>query len=163
MKISTAIDYAASPAEVYEMLTDPAFQELKCDKMGSTSREVSVTPNGDGDVVVASRTAPTDDFPDFAKSMIGSSITIVETFTWGPPAADDAREGTLTVAVGDAPLGMSATVSIAPGGPGTVMTIDGDLKARIPIIGGKIEKAAAPAIQRAIRIEHRTGQGWLAS
>ena len=32
----------------------------------------------------------------------------------------------------------------------------------MPLIGGKIEKAAAPAIRDAIDIEGRTAQEWLA-
>jgi hypothetical protein len=33
---------------------------------------------------------------------------------------------------------------------------------RAPLIGGRIEKAAEPAIMGAIRAEERTGKGWLA-
>ena len=42
------------------------------------------------------------------------------------------------------------------------MTIAGDLKASIPLLGGRVEKAAAPAVVEAIRAEERTGQRWLA-
>ena len=31
----------------------------------------------------------------------------------------------------------------------------------MPLIGGKIEKAAAPPIEAAIEIEHKTGVKWL--
>ena len=41
------------------------------------------------------------------------------------------------------------------------ITIDGDLKASIPLFGGKVEKAAAPAVVDAIRSEQRTGNAWL--
>jgi hypothetical protein len=42
-----------------------------------------------------------------------------------------------------------------------VENLDSELKARLPLIGGKIEKAAAPAIREAIEIEGRTAQEWL--
>ena len=44
---------------------------------------------------------------------------------------------------------------------GAIESVQGDLKARIPLIGARIEKAAAPAIESAIRVERETGQAWL--
>ena len=41
------------------------------------------------------------------------------------------------------------------------MTINGDLKASIPLLGGRVEKAAAPAVVHAIHGEERTGRRWL--
>jgi hypothetical protein len=43
-----------------------------------------------------------------------------------------------------------------------VESVEGDLKARMPLFGGQIEKAAAPAIESAINIEREIGQAWLA-
>ena len=47
-------------------------------------------------------------------------------------------------------------------GDGTVQHVDGDLKASIPLIGGKIERAVLPAIEGAIRVEERESKAWLA-
>ena len=47
------------------------------------------------------------------------------------------------------------------GGDGDVRVIDGDLRAHLPLIGGRIEKAAAPAFIRALRSEHESGRRWL--
>ena len=55
------------------------------------------------------------------------------------------------------------TLSLAPGGQGTVETVEGDLKARVRLLGSMVENAAAPAIRSAIRVESETGQDWLAS
>jgi hypothetical protein len=52
-------------------------------------------------------------------------------------------------------------LSLSVGGEGCVETIEGDLKARIPLLGSKIEQAAEPAIRGAIRVESRTGKAWL--
>jgi uncharacterized protein (DUF736 family) len=52
---------------------------------------------------------------------------------------------------------------LAPGGQGSLETIEGDLKARIPMMGRKIEETAAPAIRSAIRVESETGAAWLAT
>ena len=57
---------------------------------------------------------------------------------------------------------MRGTVHLEPVQQGTNLNISGDLKAHIPLIGGRIEKAAAPAFIKALRSEHETGRRWLA-
>jgi hypothetical protein len=42
------------------------------------------------------------------------------------------------------------------------MRVDGKLKASIPLLGGKVEKSAAPAVIDGIHQEGRTGRAWLA-
>jgi hypothetical protein len=65
------------------------------------------------------------------------------------------------MAVAGVPIALMGTLSLAADGPGSVELLDSELKARVPLIGGKIEKAAAPPIENAIAIEHRTAQEWL--
>ena len=162
MRIRATIEYAATPAEVFAMLADRDFQDAKAKATGALEHEVSVTAKGEHTVIVSKRTMPTDDFPDFVKSMVGATLPVTETHDWGPAAGDGSRRGTITVAVGNLPVGLDGTLTLGPGGEGTTQAVDGDLKARIPLIGGKVEKAAAPAIEAAIDIERTTGRAWLA-
>ena len=161
MKISETITYAAPPETVYAMKTDPAFQEAKCIDAGSQRHESAVTPAGDGARIVTQRDLPADDLPDFAKSIVGPNLSVTETYDWGAAAADGSRSGSLKVEVAGAPVVMRGAVRLAAAGNGTQITIDGDLKASIPLFGGKVEKAAAPAVVDAIRSEQRTGNAWL--
>jgi hypothetical protein len=161
MKITETIDYAATPAAVFAMLTDPAFQEAKCIEAGSDRHESAVTSVGDGARVVTQRELPADGLPDFARSIVGDRLAVTETYEWGGAAAADARDGTLVVEVAGAPVALRAKVRLSPAAGGTAMTIAGDLKASIPLLGGRVEKAAAPAVVHAIRSEQRTGQRWL--
>jgi hypothetical protein len=162
MKITERIDYAAAPAAVFAMLTDPAFQEAKCIEAGSQRHESTVTPAGDGARIVTQRDLPADNLPDFVRSIVGDTLSVTETYDWGAPADDGGRDGRLVVEVAGAPVALRAKVRLVPGGGTTAMTIDGDLKASIPLLGGKVEKAAAPAVIHAIRGEGRTGARWLA-
>jgi len=161
MKISAIIDYAATPDEVFAMLADEDFQNHKCAATGSRRHTVSVWVQDDRTVIVSTRDMPSDGFPPFVKSMVGETLAVTETQDWGPPGADGVRHGRLSVAIEGAPVELHAALSLAMGGEGTVETIEGDLKARIPLIGNKIELAAAPAIQSAIRVESKTGKAWL--
>jgi uncharacterized protein YndB with AHSA1/START domain len=163
MKISATLDYAATPAEVFAMLANPDFQDRKCAATGALRHAVSIRAQGDRTVIVSSRDLPTDDFPDFVKTMVGASLAVTETQDWGPAATNGARQGKLTVDIAGAPIDLAGTLSLAPAVQGSLETVEGDLRASIPLIGGKIEKAAAPAIESAIRAERATGQAWLAN
>ena len=162
MKITETITYAAPPETVYAMVTDKAFQERKCVESGAQRHDAAVSPVGDGARVVTKRDLPVDDLPDYAKSIVGQTLSVTETYEWAAAAGNGARAGTLVVEVAGAPVALRSTVRLTASGGGSEITIDGDLKASIPLFGGKIEKAAAPAVIKAIRSEQQTGQRWLA-
>ena len=65
------------------------------------------------------------------------------------------------VEISGVPVRLSGELSLRPFGDGTVYEVQGDLKASVPLIGGRIEKAAESAIRAAIRVEERTGRDWL--
>jgi hypothetical protein len=163
MKISATLDYAATPHEVFAMLADEAFQTRKCEATGALNHTVSIFAKGDRTVIVSSRDLPTDGFPAFVKSLVGDTLAITETQDWGPPGTDGTRHGTLTVDIAGAPIDLDGTLSLAAASHGSVESVQGDLKAKIPMFGGQIEKAAAPAIESAINIEREIGQAWLAT
>ena len=162
MKIARTIDYAATPDEVFAVLADPAFQEAKCAATAALSYTASVEAKGDQTVITTERVLPSDGLPDFAKSLVGQTLKVLERQTWGPAGGDGSRSGTVEMTVSGAPLALKGTLALGPGGPGSVEKLDADLKASIPLIGGKIEKAAAPPIEDAIRIESKTAAEWLA-
>ncbi|MDR6862193.1 DUF2505 domain-containing protein [Phycicoccus sp. 3266] len=162
MKIARTLEYAATPEEVFAVLADVAFQEAKCAATGAISYTASVKAEGDATVITTERELPADGLPDFARSMVGNTLKVVETQTWEAPGADGARTGTVAMTVPGAPITLKGRLALEPGGPGTVEHLDGDLKASIPLVGGKIEKAASPAIEDAITIEGMTAHEWLA-
>jgi Protein of unknown function (DUF2505) len=163
MKISAIIDYAATPDEVFAMLADEDFQNRKCIATGARSHTVSISEQDGRTLILSRRELPSDDFPSFVKGMVGETLSVTETQDWGPSGTDGTRQGTLLVDIAGAPISLAGTLTLAPGGEGTVETIEGDLRARIPFLGTKVEQAAAPAIQSAIRVESENGKAWLAS
>lgn len=162
MRVTAEIHYAAEPNDVFTMLTDPAFQDRKLGQTGALSWQVEVRPEAGGAVLTSTRALPTDQVPDAFRSLIGSQISIAQTETWGPAAPNGDRTGTLLIEVAGAPIKMTATLSLSASGSGTVELVDGELKARVPLVGGRIERAAEPAVRAAIDAEERIGQAWLA-
>jgi len=163
MKISAVIEYQSTAHEVFAMLADEDFQNRKCAATGARRYTVSVKEQGERTVIVNTRDMATEQFPSFVKGMVGDTLAVRETQDWGPAGHDGARTGRLTVDIAGAPIDLKASLSLAPDGAGSVENIDGDLKAKVPMMGSKIEKAAAPAIQSAIRVESETGKAWLAT
>jgi Protein of unknown function (DUF2505) len=161
MKIAKSIEYAATPEEVFAVLSDAKFQEAKCAATAAIRHSASVKTVGDRTVVTTERILPSTGLPDFAKSMVGDTLKVTETQSWGPASDDGSRQGTVEMAVAGAPIALNGTLSLAPRGAGTVETVDAELKAKVPLVGGKIEKAAAPPIEEAIDIEARTAHEWL--
>lgn len=162
MRITTSYEYAAAPEKVFAMIADPRFQAEKCEATHALRHTETVTPKGAQTEIVTTRVLPTDGFPDFAKSLIGSKITVTETIIWSPASIDGSRTGTISIGMGDAPVGMEGTMRLAPSSRGTRIDIDGDLKARVPLLGGRIERAAEGSVLAAIDKEHEVGQDWLA-
>lgn len=163
MKISETWAYAADPDRVWEMLTDPAFQERKCAASGALSHEVSIDEHDDGTAtVVVSREMPTDSLPGQVRRFLANGLVVEETQEWGAADEQGAREGTARVAIKGTPAAMTGTLTFAPDGDTTRLTLDADLKAGVPLVGGQIEKAAAPAIIAGIRVEEEEGQAYLA-
>lgn len=161
MKIAKSIEYAATPDEVFAVLSDVKFQEAKCAATAAITHSADVETVGDHVVITTERILPSDGLPDFAKSMVGDTLKVTETQDWGPASSGGSRRGTVEMAVSGAPIALKGTLMLAPGFGGTVETLDAELKAKVPLIGGKIEKAAAPPIEEAIDIEAKTAAEWL--
>ena len=168
MHVADELRYQAAPEAVFEMLCDREFQERKCRATGALEFTVEVVRHADGGATISTeRQLPTDTFPDFVRSFVGERVTLVEVDTWAPAGPDGDRSGALSLEIAGTPVQLKATLRLAAEGTGqrragTVQVIDGELKVRVPLIGGKIEKAAEPAVRMAIRAEQRTGTEWLA-
>ncbi|MGD7788087.1 DUF2505 domain-containing protein [Propionibacteriaceae bacterium Y1700] len=156
MDISSRAEFAADPEAVHTMVTTKEYLDEVC--RASEALEFSTEVNGH--VTRSSRTLPA---PDNAKRFTGATLTVVEEITWGEAAADGSRVGQLVLTVPGQPAGMKGTVTLAPGGKGTLVTLAGDLKVNIPLLGKKLEQAASPAILEGFGVQQRVGDDWLAS
>jgi uncharacterized protein YndB with AHSA1/START domain len=150
MEIRTTLTFPADPRTVFTMLVDPGFLEEVAAEAGT--RDARVTVNGNR--TISQRTL---DAPAQAEKIIGPDITVIEELTWGPARPDGSRTGALTLTCLGQPVTMTGTVDLQPGGSGTLVTVSGDLAVKIPLVGKKLEKLAAPAIYDGIQAEERVG------
>lgn len=156
MDISSQAEFVTDPATVYAMMITKEYLEKVCEASHAQAHEVSVT----GSSTQTSRTLPA---PAVAARFTGPTLTVVEDIAWGEPSADGTRVGALSMTVPGQPLSMKGTMTIAPGGAGTVLTLKSELKVSIPLLGKKMEQGAAPAITSGFRTHQSVGSAWIAS
>ena len=155
MDISAQLDFAARPDQVYVMMTDQAYLELVCVASESISYDVRVSESS----THTSRTLPA---PESAARFTGSQLTVVEDVSWREASADGSRIGDLTMTVLGQPVKLNGQLRLGPGGRGTVVTLNGELKVAIPLLGRRLEESAAPAVLAGFRTQQRVGDEWLA-
>ena len=56
---------------------------------------------------------------------------------------------------------LKGQLRLAPGGRGTVIDLDGELKVAIPLLGKKLEQSSAPAVMAGFRTQQTVGDNWL--
>jgi hypothetical protein len=155
MDISNHLDFAAPPAEVYAMMTDQRYLEEVCVASDSTSYHVSAA----GSNTQTSRTLPA---PESAARFTGPQLTVNDEIVWGDLSSDGSRSGTVTMTVLGQPVTFKGGIRLSPGGHGSVVDVRGDLKVAIPLLGRKLEEAAAPAVMAGYRTQQEVGDRWLA-
>lgn len=161
MNIEFQISYATDAANVSTMTFDREFQARKCQATGALDYTVDVTVADDHTTVTTTRDLPTDGFPDFVRSMVGQRLKVTEVDTWGPSAQDGSRAGVVVVTVAGAPIRFDGTLTLSQSEGGASAQLRGNLKASVPLFGGRIEQAAAPAITAAMTAEETTAAQWL--
>lgn len=159
MQLNETLDYAADPDTVFAMLCDQSWREEVCRRTYATEYTVTVQQSGDDVVVRTTRVVPA---PDGAKKIVGSTLTVEQTETWGSADANGARRADLDIAIKGQPAGMKGSIALSPGGAGSLQVVSGDVKVRIPFIGAKFEPQIADAIKGAIAKEGQAGREYLA-
>ncbi|MBD8868743.1 DUF2505 domain-containing protein [Nocardioides donggukensis] len=152
MKLQHSVRYDAPPGEVYAMLTDPAFREKASWAQGAESVDVTIS----GTTVAIEMVQPTRDIPAFARTFAGDTVRAVQAEEW-----DDDRAAAFSVSSPGKPAGVHGTRRLVADGAGTLDTFEGEARARIPLIGGRIEGLLGTRLKDGWDIEHGVGVAWL--
>jgi hypothetical protein len=154
MDIDSRAEFAAQPDQVYAMLTDKSFLEKVCAETHARTYDVIV----DGASVKTSRELPS---PDAARPFTGATLTVVEDITWSDEV-NGSRTAAVTMTVPGQPVNLNGRYTLTPSSAGTTLELKGVLKVNVPLLGKKLEEAAAPAVLGAFKIQQQVGADWLA-
>ena len=156
MKVTHIATYDAPAAEVYAMLTDPAFREKASEATGVVSVEVTVEAEGKGQVVTLDQVQPTEGVPSFAKKFAGETTHVIAVESWSSP-----DEAALKVDTPGRPTDLHGIYRLEESGGKTHQRFEGEIKVKVPILGGKLEKVMADLFLEARDKEQATGAAWL--
>jgi len=148
--------YDAGPEQVFAMLADPEFREAVCAAQDVISAEVELERSGNGFSLVVDQLQRTDDLPSFARAFAGDSTRAVQREEW-----EDSTGGTLRIETPGKPSEVKGTITLRPEGSGTVEIVELELKVKVPLIGGKLEKLLAEKVRTGMDTEHGVGEPWL--
>ncbi len=153
MDITSRAEYAADPETVFSMLTNPDYLHQVCVASQALEHEVSVEGS-------RTRTSRTLAAPESAARFTGPRLTVVEETDWRE-ATGIGRVGSVQLTVTGQPVSMRGEVQLSAGGPGSIVTMTGELKVAVPLLGKKLEKSAAPGVLLGFETQERVGKTWL--
>jgi uncharacterized protein YndB with AHSA1/START domain len=156
MKFRHELRYDAPPDQVFEMLADPAFRQAACEAQDVISSDVRLERDGEGFTLVIDMLQRTDDLPGSARTFAGESTRAVQRETW-----TDAGGGDLRIEAPGKPTSMHGTIRLEPDGAGTTEVVELEIKVKVPLIGGKLEKLMADKVTAGMDAEHRAGTAYL--
>lgn len=148
----------ATPEQVYEMLSNPDFRDAVCEFQRFPRREVTITPTASGMDVKVDQHRPATEVPSFARKFVGDEINIVQSESW-----TSQTEAELNVTIPGKPGDMNGTVTLTAKDGGTTEVVAVEVKASIPLVGGKIEGVIGEMLGKALRAENKVGRDWLAA
>ncbi|WP_394215846.1 DUF2505 domain-containing protein [Brachybacterium vulturis] len=165
MKLRETLTLPLSAAAAAAMYADPEYTAIRRSTLGATRAEPSLEGDPAGAFTVRTELSmPTDRVPDMVRPFVGSSVTIHEKQSWSAPEADGGRTGTTTLEVAGTPAGLTGSLRLLPGGESSSrVEIDGDLVAKVPLLGPRLEKAAVPYVSTVLRAEERSARTYVES
>lgn len=144
--VHSTFNSGASPEQVYELLTSPEWVQTKATRFGDEAELKEHEPRPDGGVrLTVSRKLP-DGVPGFLQRFLPADGRVLETFDWGPAAADGTRHGTWSADIPGAPAKLGGTLRLDPTDIGSAYTIAGEVKVKVPLVGGKAEDFIADMV-----------------
>ncbi len=159
MELSHTHRFAAPAAQVLQMLTDRTFREQVCKQQHALSAEVLVTGAGPGAEVVVRQTQSMAGAPSVATKLTGDTVTLEQREVWRSATAAD-----LSITLPGKPVelrGGRMTLTDRPDG-GCDQVVSGDLRVKVPLVGGKLESMLADVLRSALRRQAEVGDAWLA-
>lgn len=154
--------FNAGPAAVYAALVDREFLVYRATRAQALHHEVRVDAVGAGHRTQTVQRFPAE-VPAVLRKFVGETLDLDETITWGAAEPDGRRRGTVTLSVSRVPVRMDGTITLVPeaGGRTTRQVVDAQLKAAVPLVGRRIEEAAAPSVLGAVEGQARVAAEWL--
>lgn len=163
MAVTASTTVPATVEQVVATFADEAFVRHVAQRAGATLESFEVSGETAGAFTVTTvRAMPADRLPDVAKRFVGSSVHLTQTDAYEAPAADGSRTVRSDIQVASLPVSGSAEQSLRPQGGQTEVHVECTVEANIPFVGKKVAAAAEPYVSKALSLQSREAEAWLA-
>lgn len=145
IRIEHSYVYTAHVDHAFSVIVDPELYDAVALRSRALEHHSDVTLVHQVHTITLERSMPTDDVPSFARSLVGDALRIHETTWWkaGMPDDGDALgyHATFDVRIVGTPVTFLGTMRLTPEGDHSRQDIVGDIKAAVPLLGGRIEQS----------------------
>ncbi|MBF6297981.1 DUF2505 domain-containing protein [Nocardia amamiensis] len=150
--------YSHSPATVRAAFANELYWKDRITEVGGpNARLESVTISGDEVRVEMVQAIAAEKLPPAITAVRPGDLVIPRVEHWsGDTATFEAR-------VDGAPAQVRGTVTLSADGSGTTVAVEGTIEVKIPLFGGKIEKAIDEHLTELLKNEAEFTENWIAS
>jgi len=148
--MTSSYSFSNDIGTVFDKLTDPDFLVQRCVAMGEKNIQCNVEGDGRKTTVILSRTIKRD-LPAVLAKMFGAENHMVMTEKWED--LGNSKIGNYTVEVQGQPVTLSAKFKLKATDSGCEYSIDYACKAKIPLVGGQVEKFILGQTEEGMRKE----------
>jgi hypothetical protein len=137
-----SVDSPASVDQVHAAFSAEDYWLARLATLNGTTALESLTVDDDRTVRVATtQDLGSDLLPGIVAKFYRRELKVRHTETWTP--SGDQLRGEITVAVSGAPGSGSAAASVAPTENGSLLTLNGTVEFKVPLVGGTVESFIA--------------------
>lgn len=148
-EICEELRYQQSPEAVFELISSGSFQlELIAELGGQDGQVVEERPIPGGGLRLVTTQRTGVELPGFAKKIIPADTTVTQTYEWSQPGPDGSRRGTWSAEIKGAPIRMGGPTELRAEARGTLHLYLGEVKASVPMVGGRLESFALDNLRR---------------
>ncbi len=143
MKLNYSLQFNKDKDSVLSLFCDPKFFEKHQALMGSTGFELLDSQDDGTRSTIKFRYKVASEVPAFAKKILGETSDVVHEETWDRSTG----RGQISIDVATLPGTMDCEARLEDDGDSCRKVFEWEIKVKIPLIGGKIEKVVADDIQ----------------
>jgi hypothetical protein len=137
-----SVDSPASVGQLHAALRAEDYWLARLATMNGSTALESLTVDDDQTVrVVTTQNLGRDLLPGIVARFYRRDLKVAHTETWTP--SGDQLRGEIVVAVSGAPGSGSAAAFVAPTQNGSLMTLNGTIEFKVPLVGGTVESFIA--------------------
>ncbi|MBB5806373.1 hypothetical protein F4560_006141 [Saccharothrix ecbatanensis] len=144
--------------DVYAALVDETYLRERLDALGGTDpRLVAFTTTETSTSYQLRQGVPADKLPSVARGLLGGDLVIDRAESW----TEAGYAGTVEVTLNGVPGRLDGTITLADTASGSELTLTGQVKVGIPLMGGKLETLIAEQVALLLDKETEFTAEWL--